>query len=181
MHAKTNTASVLEDIKIPVQLKLAALWASLMFVYVYVDILGFYKPGVIEDILAGAVSQFEISQMWALGALALMIAPILMVFLSLALPARANRMTNIIVASLYVVVSVGNAIGESWVYYYGLVALAEVVVLALVVRHAWTWPRGDSERSASAFRRTARRWNLQPKGGPLRNVAEPRFHQLRSY
>ena len=136
-----ENASVLEDVAIPVQLKLAALWASLMFVYVYADILGFYTPGVIEDILAGTVWQFEISQTWALGALALMMVPILMVFLSLALPARTNRMTNIVVGSLYVVISAGNAVGESWVYYYGVVVLAEIVVLALIIRYAWTWPR----------------------------------------
>ena len=120
MHAKTNAASVLETIKIPVQLKLAALWTSYMFVYAYADILGFYTPGIIEDILAGTVWQFEITQTWAVGAFALTLVPILMVFLSLTLPARANRTTNIVVAALYAIVSVGNAIGESWIYYYGL-------------------------------------------------------------
>jgi len=110
MHARTNPASVLEDMKSPVQVKLAALWATLMFVYVYVDILSFYRPGVIDDILAGTVWKLEITQTWALGALGLMTIPILMVFLSLVLPAQANRMTSIIVASLYVVVSIGNAV-----------------------------------------------------------------------
>jgi multisubunit Na+/H+ antiporter MnhB subunit len=114
-----------------------------MFVYIYVDILGFYKPGVIEDILAGRVWQLEINQTWALGALVLMMIPILMVFLSLALPARANRITNIIVASLYVVVSVGNAVGEPWVYYFAVAVLVEVAVLALVIRYSWMWPRTD--------------------------------------
>jgi Family of unknown function (DUF6326) len=146
MQAKTNTASVLEDVKAPVQLRLAVLWTSFMFVYAYADILGFYLPGTIEDILAGTVWQFEISQTWAVGALALSLVPILMVFLSLVLPARANRMTNIVVASLYAIVSVGNAIGESWVYYYGLVALAEIVALALIIRYAWKWPRTQPQQ-----------------------------------
>jgi hypothetical protein len=145
MHAKTNAASLLETIKIPVQLKLAALWTSYMFVYAYADILGFYTPGIIEDILAGTVWQFEITQTWAVGAFALTLVPILMVFLSLTLPARANRTTNIVVASLYAIVSVGNAIGESWIYYYGLVALAEVAVLALVIRYSWRWSRTETQ------------------------------------
>ena len=72
-----------------------------------------------------------------------MIVPILMVFLSLTLPARGNRMTNIVVASLYVIVSAGNAVGEPWVYYYGPVCLVEIVILALVVRHALRWPRAE--------------------------------------
>ena len=54
----------LEDVTVNVKIKLAALWATLMLIYIYVDIVGFYKPGVVEDILAGKVWQFEISQGW---------------------------------------------------------------------------------------------------------------------
>lgn len=131
----------------PTAAKLAGLWASFMFLYVYVDILGLYKPGVIDDILAGRVWQLEITQTWAVGALALMAVPIVMVFGSLVLPARANRMANIVVASLYVVVSVANTVGESWAYYFALAAGLEAIILALVLRYAWTWPR--TGRSAS--------------------------------
>lgn len=141
MRTHERSGSVLQDAEMPVQAKLAGLWASFMFLYAYVDILSFYKPGVIEDILAGIVWQFDITQTWAVGSLALMTVPILMVFLSLALPARANRVTNLIVAAVYLVVSVSNGLGESWVYYYGFAIVAEVAVLALVLRYAWTWPR----------------------------------------
>jgi hypothetical protein len=130
-----------------------------MFLYVYVDILGFYKPGVIDDILAGRVWELEITQTWAVGALVLMAIPILMVFLSVALPARANRAANIIVAPLYVVVSVVNAMGEFWVYYTALAVGLEVAVLALVLRYAWTWPR----------ERTVKNRNLEAK--PMQRVA----------
>jgi hypothetical protein len=104
----------LEDVPVPVRLKLSALWVVTMFLYVYVDIFAFYKPGTIDDILVGRVWEFDISQGWALGALALMTIPGLMIFLSLTLPARAARMTNLVVASLFVLVSVGNAAGETW-------------------------------------------------------------------
>jgi hypothetical protein len=40
---------------LPVQLKLAAAWASFMFLYIYVDYLALYKPGIVDDILAGVV------------------------------------------------------------------------------------------------------------------------------
>jgi hypothetical protein len=70
-----------------------------------------------------------------------MAIPILMVVLSMTLPARANRIMNLIVASVYVPVSAFNAVGESWTYFYGLGVALEVIVLALIVRYAWTWPR----------------------------------------
>ena len=73
--------------------------------------------------------------------LALMAIPILMVVLSMTLPARVNRTTNLVVASVQVPVAVFNAVGESWTYFYGLSIGLEVLVLALILRSAWTWPR----------------------------------------
>jgi hypothetical protein len=46
-----------------------------MFLYVYVDIFAFYKPGTIPDILRGRVWDFDITQGWALGALGLLTTP----------------------------------------------------------------------------------------------------------
>ena len=46
--------STLEDLRMPVQAKLAAAWTSFMFLYIYVDYLALYKPGVIDDILAAS-------------------------------------------------------------------------------------------------------------------------------
>jgi Family of unknown function (DUF6326) len=137
----TPSHSMLEDLRMPVQAKLAAAWTSFMFLYVYVDILGFFKPGTIHDILVGVVWKFDVSQVFMVVALSLMAVPILMVFLSMTLPARANRLMNLIVAPIYVVVSAFNALGESWTYYYTLSIGLEVIVLALIVRYAWTWPR----------------------------------------
>jgi hypothetical protein len=139
--ADTQNRWGLEDRPVPVRLKLSALWATVMFLYVYVDIIGFYKPGIIDDILVGRVWEFDITQGWALGALVLMTIPALMVFLSLALPARMARWTNIVVGSLYIPVSLFNTLGETWSYYYFVGAAVESALLALVVWYAWSWPR----------------------------------------
>ena len=133
--------STLEDQRIPVNAKLAAAWTSFMFLYAYVDILNFFTPGVMEDILDGKVYEFDLSQTFSTTALTLVAIPIFMVVLSMMLPARANRITNLIVASVYVPVTMFNAVGESWLYFYGLGIVLELVLLALVLRYAWTWPR----------------------------------------
>lgn len=130
----------LEDVRVNVKLKLGVLWASVMFIYLYVDVIGFFTPGVIQDILAGRVWEFEITQAWAVAALAVMTFPSLMVFLCLVLPARTNRWTNIVVASIYVLISIGNAVGQAWVFYFWFAALVEVALLLLAIRYAWTWP-----------------------------------------
>ena len=117
-----------------------------MFLYVYVDILAFYKPGVVDDILVGVVWEFDITQTWALTASSTLLAiPIFMVVLSMTLPARANRITNLIVASVQVPFAAFNAVGgESWTYFYVLGVALEVIVLAFILRSAWTWPRRTS-------------------------------------
>ena len=137
----TGSATPLEERPLPVQMKLAAAWVSFMFFYVYVDILSFYSPGVIDDIQLGKVWNFDISQAWASGSLLLMSIPILMVVLSTTIPARVSRMTNIVVASAYVLVSGGNVLGEAWTLFFGLAVGLEVIVLAFIIRLAWTWPR----------------------------------------
>ena len=130
---------ILEDVKINVKIKLLALWAAVMFIYLYVDIFGFYRSGLIEEIIAGEVAGIQITQVFLLGALILMIIPSLMVFLSLALPAKVNRWTNIIVGIAYIVVVLGFLIGESYAFYiFG--SIVEAVLLLLVVWYAWKWP-----------------------------------------
>ncbi|HEX2551005.1 MAG TPA: hypothetical protein VHK64_05370, partial [Nocardioidaceae bacterium] len=65
---RTNIPNLLDNPPIPVQAKLAAAWTSFMFLYVYVDILAIYKPGVVDDILVGVVWEFDITQTWAITA-----------------------------------------------------------------------------------------------------------------
>ena len=141
MSKETNSISTLQDPGIPVRAKLAAAWTSFMFLYIYVDYLHLYKPGAIDDILAGVVFEFDISQTFVVISLMLVGIPTLMILLSMTLPARANRTLNLVAASLYIPVAAFNVVGESWIYFYGLGAVLEVILLAYILRSAWTWPR----------------------------------------
>lgn len=145
--------STLHDVRLPVQAKLAAAWTSFMFLYVYVDYFHLYKPGVIDNLRAGVVFEFDISPTLLTVMLGSVAIPALMVVLSMTLPARVNRATNLVLASLYVPYSVVNAAGESWdwAFFYGLSIGLEVLLLAFILRSAWTWPR----RAASPATRAA--------------------------
>ncbi|WP_280216758.1 DUF6326 family protein [Nocardia neocaledoniensis] len=133
--------TTLEDQPMPVRAKLAAAWTSFMFLYAYVDILNFFTPGVIADILAGRVFEFSLSQTFSTTALTLMAVPIFMIVLSTTLPAGVSRVANLLVASLYVPVTAFNVLGESWLLFYGLGVALELILLAFILRCAWTWPR----------------------------------------
>ncbi len=143
MRTQTAELTALEDRQVPVQAKLAAAWTSLMFLYIYVDYLILYKPGFVDDILAGIVHEFDTGPTFVALALTLMAIPILMILLSTTLPARVNRTINLVVATLYIPVSMYNVAGESWTYsyFYGLSIGLEVLLLAFILRSAWTWPR----------------------------------------
>lgn len=133
--------STLQEPQIPVQAKLAAAWTSFVFLYIYVDYFALYKPGYLDDLLVGVVYEFAVSQTSLTLFLTLIAIPSLMVVLSMTLPARVNRAANLVVASLYIPVSLYNAMGESWAFFYGLSIGLEVVILALILREAWMWPR----------------------------------------
>jgi hypothetical protein len=117
-----------------------------MFLYIYVDYLALYKPGFVDDILAGIVHEFDIGPTFVALALTLIAIPSLMILLSMTMPARVNRTINLVVATLYIPVSIYNAAGESWTYsyFYGLSIGLEVLLLAFILRSAWTWPRTPS-------------------------------------
>jgi hypothetical protein len=143
MKSQMVQQKALKDLKLNVKLKLAALWTSFMFLYIYVDYFGFYKPGYIENVIAGKVWQFEITQAFLLAALASVTIPALMIFLSVALPAKVNRWTNIIAAAVYIPFSIFNLAGEAWNYMtFG--AVVEVVLLLLVLCYAWKWPKQEA-------------------------------------
>lgn len=134
----------LEDHPLPVRTKLAAAWTSFMFLYAYVDILGFYTPGTIQDILDGKVFEFDLSQTFSTTVLATLAVPIFMIVLSVTLPAPTARTTNLVVASLFVPFTIFNIAGGFYLYFYGLGVILELILLALILRYAWTWPRTTS-------------------------------------
>lgn len=141
---------LLDTPPVPVQAKLAAAWTSLMFLVIYIDYFHLYQPGEIDEIRGGVIFEFAITPTLMTIFFVVIGIPALMVMLSMALPARANRTTNLVVASLYVPVMVFNAAGASsgWAFYYALTIGVEVLILAFVLRAAWTWPRRVASPSA---------------------------------
>jgi hypothetical protein len=132
----------LEDMKINVKMKLAALWASFMFLYIYVDYFHLYMPGSIKEILAGKMYVFDITQVALLIGLVSVTIPAVMIFLSVALSAEVNRRTNIIAAAVYIPYTLFNLAGEAWIHmFFG--AAVEVVLLLLIIRYAWKWPKQE--------------------------------------
>lgn len=146
MSTRTTTPDRLDTAPVPVRVRLAAAWTSFMFLYVYVDVLNFYKPGVVEGIIGGRIWEFDISATLLTVFLVSVSIPAVMVVLSMALPARANRAVNLVVAVLLIPYSLFNAAGATWEWaaFYAISIGIEVLILAFILRSAWSWPRAGS-------------------------------------
>jgi hypothetical protein len=114
---------------------LSGLWVTMLFVFAYVDIFGFWRADVIRGALAGEVPGpgFTIGQSFLALTTLYVLVPILMVAGSLVLPWRVNRVANLVVPLVYAVTIVGTMVGETWVYY----QLGSVVEIALLLSIAW--------------------------------------------
>ena len=146
MRTQTAERTALADRQIPVQAKLAAAWTSLMFLVIYIDYFHLYQPGAIDEIRGGVIFVFDITGTLMSIFFMIIAVPALMILLSMTLPARINRITNIVVAALYIPCVVFNAAGATldYAFYYGLTIGVEVLILAFILRAAWTWPRAAS-------------------------------------
>jgi Family of unknown function (DUF6326) len=129
----------LEESKVNVRIKISALWAAMLFVFVYVDLFSLYRPDFRADIEAGEIAGFTIGQGFLLGTTAYILIPSLMVFLALVLRPQVNRIANIALSVVYALTIVGASIGE-WNYFI-LGSAVEVGLLGAIVYYAWTWPR----------------------------------------
>jgi Family of unknown function (DUF6326) len=135
MAADTNLAPS----NVNVRIKISALWASMLFVFAYVDLFSLYRPDVRADLEAGELGGFTVDQPFLVGTTVYVVIASLMVFLALVVPPRANRIANITLSIVYALTISAGAIGE-WGYYI-LGSAVEVALLAAIGHYAWTWPK----------------------------------------
>jgi hypothetical protein len=141
----------LEDPKINVKIKLSVLWIGLIFFYLYNDVISFFRKDIIEEALVGEIQGIQITQELLLAGAVLMSIPIFMTFLSLILPAKVNRPTNLVVGIFHGIVLAGTIAGpgEAWSHYALYMGL-EAVFITLIVWHAWKWPEQESVPAPSS-------------------------------
>ena len=134
----------LRDIKIDIKIRLSLLWVVLMFCYTYADILGFYAPGNLQELMSGEIAGIQMTQGLLLGSAALMAIPTAMIFVSLTVKAKANRLANMIVGIIYMGVLGSTFLTGRNPAYYVFYATGKALLLALIVWQAWKWPQSET-------------------------------------
>ena len=143
MSSVKNPGSSLDDTKVHVKIKLAGLWTSVMFCYLYADYFGLFQPGTIQDALHGKMAPFgPVTQGVLVFTSTVVLLPSLMIFLSLALRPDVNRWLNLVMGVLYTVIIIATMPG-SWIFYI-VFGVVEVILTSLVAWYAWSWPKQQS-------------------------------------
>lgn len=130
-----------EDYKINIKLVLSALWTSVMFLYIYGDYFELYVPGKTQGLLNG--QNLLNSPYKLLSATIILTLPSLMIFLSLIMKPKWNRILNISIAAFLTLFTllVGASSLSEWRIFYVMLAFLESILTAIIVWKAWHWPR----------------------------------------
>jgi hypothetical protein len=124
---------------------LSTLWIFATLNYLYCDILGFFDPVTLNEVLTGRAGNIQITQGFLLGASILMEIPIAMVLLSRILKHGPNRWANIIAGSIMTLVQISSLFfGTAPTNYYLFFSAIEIACTAFIVWYAWTWTNPES-------------------------------------
>ena len=132
---------MLENQKINIKIKLAALWASATFCYLYGDYFELYTPDKVNSLITG--ENVLDSPIKLLIASIIMVIPSVMVAISIILKPKLNRILNITFGTLFTLIMVFIGINSmtEWYSFYVFLAFSESIITILIVWYAFKWPR----------------------------------------
>ncbi len=122
-----------------VTIKISALWVAVMLSSLMGDVLRFYEPGIIEQIIAGEVEGMQQTHKGLLLSAIFMVIPIVMVFLSQMLTYNANRWANIILSIFFFGFTLMWLLVKPPPAYKILLGSVGLVSNALIIWYAWKW------------------------------------------
>ena len=133
--------NMLENQKVNIKIKLAALWASATFCYLYGDYFELYTPGKVNSLITGD-NVMDTPATLLLASIVLAI-PSVMVAASILLNSKINRILNIIFGTIFTIMQVliGIYSTNEWYLFYVFLAFLESIITALIVWYAWKWPK----------------------------------------
>jgi len=132
---------MLENTKVNIKIKLAALWTSVLFCYVYGDYFELYVPEKVDGLLTGE-NILDSPTKLLIASLVLAI-PAVMIALSILLTPRINRFLNVFFGIIFTLMMllIGITSLTPWYSFYVFFAFLESLITILIVWFAWNWPK----------------------------------------
>ena len=143
MRNSKEVTKPLTDFNINIKIKLACLWATLMFLYIYADYFQLMTPGKLENLINLQTPVGPTTPLILVIFSSILIVPALMISLSAFLKPNFNKWLNVIVASLYTAISILiiiSSIGTEWYSFYVLFNLIETAIFIVIIVQALRWP-----------------------------------------
>lgn len=136
-----NPKNLLENPKVNVKIKLAALWASVTLCYLYGDYFELYTPDKVNSLITGE-NNLDSPTKLLIASIILAISSV-MVAASIILKPKLNRILNIIFGTLFtlMMIAIGVYSTNEWYLFYVFLAFLESIITALIVWYAWKWPK----------------------------------------
>jgi hypothetical protein len=132
--------SKLTDDKVNIKIKLSALWASVLSLYIYCDYFDLYTTDKLQHMIDGTAFFGVVNQGVLLGLSSIMLVTSLMIALSILLPSFINRILNIVIGLIMTLMLALVTYVTGW-YFYKMYAVVETALTLLIVWYAWKWPR----------------------------------------
>lgn len=132
---------ILEEFKINIRIKLAVLWASVTFLYIYGDYFELYVPGKVDGLINGD-NMLNSPVKLFLGSFLLLI-PALMICLSVLLKSSVSKWMNIVFGIFFTAIMLLIAITSisEWRAFYVFYAIVESILTSLIVWYSFNWPK----------------------------------------
>jgi hypothetical protein len=132
---------MLENPKVNIKIKLAALWTSVTLCYLYGDYFELYTPDKVNSLITGE-NNLDSPTKLLIASIILAISSV-MVAASVILKPKLNRILNIIFGALFTLmqIAIGIYTTHEWYLFYVFLAFLESIITALVVWYAWNWPK----------------------------------------
>ena len=137
---KTALNKQLQNQQIDIKIKLALLWASLMFCYIYCDYFELYSAGKVEAMINGK-SMLD-SPVKVLLAAVMMSVPALMISMSVFLNSVINRVLNIIFSIFFtcLLTLIACSLDVETHAFYIYFAAIEIIITLFICYTAFKWP-----------------------------------------
>ncbi len=142
---KTSTES-LTNYRINTKIKLAFLWTTLMFLYIYADYFRLMTPEKLEKMMKLQTPMGPTSPGLLVIFSVILIIPALMIIISILLKPQINKWLNILIAFVYAGISIliiVSGINNEWQTFFVIFNFVEIIVFAMIISQAWRWPREE--------------------------------------
>lgn len=133
----------LEDYKVNIRIKLALLWTTIMFCYIYGDYFDLYVPGKVNGLLVGKNNLNSPYKLFT--ATIILSIPALMIFLSVVLKPLITKWLNVGVGIFFTVFTflVGMSSISEWTIFYVFLSFLESILTTIVVIMAFNWKKSS--------------------------------------